>query len=280
MALQHHIFVDQLHLIENDQAPLASFITLGKNYIHYSICHADKPALYFSQSLYSPDGPIGKTEFDSLLSDRLLSRSARVSIAIDSGRQTLVPAALLTADKREIYFDQLHEIDKDDVLMSQSLNDEITELFLVKKPTLAYFKNVFSNIHIVSHSACLLMQYLQKAKKNPQQNFFFIHCAHERFYMSVFKKGSLQFYQSFDFLQPSDILYNLLTVVQNVSLNFQDVRLLLSGFSFQQNDIAALLSAYCTCETFGSEDADLPKKPEGLPLHILFHQYSLISCVS
>lgn len=281
MSLQNHIFIDNTHLLEKADDNVISFITLGKNYIHYSISDEGKNNMIFVKTIYNAAGTVGLAEFDTLLSDNILRKSSVVHIAIDSAKQTLLPTQFLADNNREAYFNHIYEIEKGEEILSQKVNDEITELYVIKKGTLSYLKSEFSNIKIYSHSACILKSYVQAAAGLKENNSVFIHTAHDSFYFTLFSNGKLHFYQSFDLISSSDVLYCLLNVLQLQQVEMNEVKVYLTGFSHIQNEIADLLGNYFITgtideSTFGRKIPDTP----AFPMHILFNQYSLISCVS
>ena len=108
-----------------------------------------------------------------------------------------------------------------------------------------------------------------------------LHTSHDTFYCTFFNKRQLQFYQSFDLTSSSDVLYCVLNILQWQKADMKDLQLFLTGFSHKQNEIAQLLSDYVNVETFTADT--LQKKVTDtthFPVHILFNQYSLLSCVS
>lgn len=281
MASDNHIFIDNIHLLQNDKEQVISYITLGKNYIDYTITNKDRSHILFAKATHKADGSIGQPEFDSLLADGVLRNSSEVHLAIDTIKQTLIPTKLLSNQNREVYFNSIHDIEKDEDILDQQVNQEITELYVVKKSTISYLKNEFKQVKIYSHSACLLSTYTKRLTGPKTAATIFIHTSHDTFYFTFMKRGELQYYQSFDLISASDILYCLLNVLQWQQVNMRDVKLYLTGFSQHQNDIASLLANYFSTATFDQNSFDTKiADMENFPVHILFNQYSLMSCVS
>ncbi len=280
MSLQNHIFIDNTHLLKKVNGNLISFITLGKNYIHYSISNESKNDLYFVKTIYNESGTVGQAEFNSLLSDHLLRKSSLVHIAIDTAKQTLLPTCFLADNNREAYFNHIYEIEKEEEILVQQVNDEITELYVIKKATRSYLKSEFPSIKIYSHSACILKSYIQATEKLKEKNVVFIHTSHDSFYFTLFKNGKLHFYQAFDLISSSDVLYCLLNVLQLQQIEMNDVKVFITGFSHIQNEIADLLGNYFITGTLNENAFDKISVITAFPMHILFNQYSLISCAS
>ncbi|MCC7030901.1 MAG: DUF3822 family protein [Chitinophagaceae bacterium] len=278
MSLHEHLFIDDSYLANNGQLPTIAYISLGKNYIHYTISSHDKSRLLFVKSLHNPNGNIAQDEFDHLLTDQLLRHCATVNIAIDTQKQILMPAKLLFDENPAIYFEGIYDIEKDEEIGKQEIDADITELYLLKKNTVAYLKNVFNEIKIYSQSACIVKTQMQIQSA---ASGICIHTSHDTFHLSFFKNQQLHFYQSFDFKAASDILYCILNVLQWQQAGMKDVKVLLTGFATIQQEIATLLSTYFEMSTFESKSEGKQSfDTEHFPAHILFHQYSLILCAS
>lgn len=281
MSLQSHIFIDQLDLPENANCVVNAYITLGKNYIHYSLLNKQNGNILFTKSIYQDAGIIGQSDFDSLLSDPILRNASSVAIAIDTAKQTLIPNSLLDETNYASYFKSIFEIEKEEEIYSQKIDSEITELYVIKKATISYVKNEFKQIAFYSNSACLLSAYSQLVHKLNFSHIAFIHASHDSFFFGLFIQKKLHYAQLFDLRASSDILYCLLNLLQLQKIEMSEVGIYLTGFSYGQNEIADLLGSYFSLDTLDLQKIDSePFGNANFPLHILFHQYSLISCES
>ncbi len=280
MSLQYHTFIDNTESIEESKDHLISYITLGKNYIHYSVMDANSKECLLTKALFNLKGIIGQSEFDTLLADNAVRNSNIVHIAVDTAKHTLVPSALLAKDHYESYFAPLFELEKEEEINAQEIDKEMTQLYVVKKATLLYLKNEFKEVHFYSNTACLLHSYLKVASIHIGQPQIFIHAGFSSFTITLFKDNKLHYLQSFEMIGDSDVLYCLLNVLQWHQIEMGSVGVYLTGFSDRQNQIAELLSNYFIVETIDYNSAKIERPYlQNFPIPILFNQYSLITCV-
>ncbi|MBK7692161.1 MAG: DUF3822 family protein [Bacteroidetes bacterium] len=281
MSLQFHTFIDYTESVEFSNEHLVSYITLGKNYIHYSVMDTKQQICLLTKAIYNVKGIIGQSEFDTLLADNALRNSSVVHIAVDTAKHTLVPTSMLSPDHFESYFSPLYELETEEIINAQSIDPEITQLYVVRKASLQYLKNEFREARIYSNTACLLHSYLKIVTSVEEQNPVFIHTSFGSMVITLFTKKQLLYMQSVEISGESDVLYCLLNVLQLHQIEVHNTTIFLTGFSDRQNAIASLLATYIHVETI--EIDRIQNENQGLqhfPLPILFNQYSLISCAS
>lgn len=281
MSLHFHTFIDHTETVEFSNEHLVSYVTLGKNYIHYTVMDTNQHLCLLTKAIYNLKGIIGQSEFDTLLADNAIRNSQVVHIAVDTAKHTLVPSSLFSTDHYGSYFSPLYELEKEEIINAQTIAPEITQLYVVRKPSLQYLNNEFNEVHIYSNTACLLHSYLQIVGSFEGGDCIFIHVAFGSIVITLFTKNQLQYMQSFEIAGESDVLYCLLNVLQLHQLEVGNTTVFLTGFSDRQNEIATLLGTYIHVETI---DMNVVKNDspslQNFPIPILFNQYSLISCAS
>lgn len=280
MSLYNQTFVDNTGLLQKAEGKFDTYITLGKDYLLCAVFNRDKTTLYSLRSLYNDKGSIGQSEFDQLLADVPVRQSSGVYIAIDTPKQTLVPVQYLSPTDLAGYFKHIHEIEPGEEILQQNVNEEIEELFVVKKATLLYLKNEFSQYSLFSNSACILKNYAQHLQK-AKGDAIYIHVNPSTFYFTFFKNNRLYLHQSFDLVSADDVLYCTLNALQLHGVGVQDVSVYLGGFSEQLQTIHQHLQPYFDLDIMSEATTEVTGDVrQDMPPHYLYNLYSLILCAS
>ncbi len=283
MSFQEHIFIDESALYRSSQKDLSLFVYIGKTFLQYIYYQAKTKQVLYLSHIHTINSSINESHLEEVLNCSLYQNVDEVYITFDGIKHILVPLPIYSNKHHLSYFKHIHNIENDELIMTQLPRENLIELFVIKEKSKKLINNKFSNVHILNLSACLLSQYFEVIKNNFNlQNILFLFCSEDTLYLTLFQHKELIYHFSFDIESPQDILYNLLNLVQNKNVKLQESHFILSGFNSKQNEIADLLNEYFPIETF--EQSMLKNNTfnnyNDFPIHILFNVYSIIKCVS
>lgn len=178
------------------------------------------------------------TQFDIILSNFpwLGFAFLRVHVLFQSNVNTLVPLPLFNAKHTALYLEfnhphqEGHRIVYDNVKHSDAVNIYSLPDLIVEK-----IKTSWPNVLFKHASTCLLESLHVLIKNKGDNNSLFLNVETNRFELVYFKDNKLHFYNQFAFNTKEDFIYFLLTAIEQLKLNPETVRLVLSGM-IDKND--------------------------------------------
>lgn len=279
MSFSEHFFIDDALLFEKHPNSLNLFICFGKNFLQYAFIHQNTKKIYVLKSIITSDKNIGDTELDEIKAHPLFTFVHQIHIAIDQIKNTLVPFTTYSKNHKSLYFQYIHEIEKEETIYVQIIQKNIVELFAVKKSSINYLNKTFPKNRVYSVSSCLLEHYFQLNKSINDQ--IFICTTQNILYLSLFVQKELIYHFSFEISHPNDVLYHLLNLIQSKHIDTHTCNISLLGFATFQNQLVELLHQHFEIQTKYHESNDKRFVDDDLfPMPILFHFYSLIVCAS
>lgn len=207
-VLKPSIQIDHPKYESAGQSGLNCCILIGRTFVSYAILDAASSIVYRIRHYAFSDKLIGKNDFNTILSDPIFQQTAKLKIAIDSLKSTLVPGQLFDADQAETYFTFVHELPAGEALYTQSIPGGIKALFSLKKPTVSFLGNWRKDIQLMNASTCLLSAY-PLLLGNEQQSAAFIWSREENITLTVYRDGKLYEQQEYTEIDAMDLCYHL-----------------------------------------------------------------------
>jgi len=169
----------------------------------------------------------------------------KVHILMAASAYTLVPEALYKESARERYLSFVTNLSDNTLVLSQYVHT--AEAWLVFAPDSQLTDaclHYFPDARIQHRSGALAESVLPGIKRNPGANQVLVFVRSELFDILVVKEGKLRYLNSFRWKTKEDLTYYLVFVLDQLSLNPENVPLILSGDIHPDSDLFGLLSRY------------------------------------
>lgn len=200
---------------------------------------------------------------------------SRVRCAFSNGNATLVPRRLFQPDDLSVYFKMLLHADDYTYGYTPLPDFDCVLVYAVEPAIQRLVRQYFPDAQTTHLAATLLPTYQKHHLRNGYE--VCLHVRASSIFVSVFERQHLLYYNTFQYKQPSDVLYSTLLAYEQFRLNPLETPLLLTGSLVEDSDIYRLLYRYFRVLRFGSlrEAFPLPMSANVLPPHTFFDLYSL-----
>lgn len=176
--------------------------------------------------------------------DLLGPRYQKVKIALDSSSAALVPQRLFNEDEKATYLEELLDSGKEaDIRSDEIASLKIKAVYQVGKPEMAALKKHFPKGSIFNSSTAFLVG-CKQAVERIEGKVAFAGFSKTHFQLAVFNKKELQFFNTFSFQSPNDVMYFVLLAFEQHGLDPNSDPLLLSGQIVEKSDIYKMLYRY------------------------------------
>jgi len=160
----------------------------------------------------------------------LSNRFQKVFFLIDHQFSTLLPPALFIEDKAEMYLKFNHPVDEAQITCFNKLNNaHIINVFSISKAINDLLKKVWTNIQFYHCSSVMIESLSINYKNKISTNSLFLNVRDEGFDLIYFKNKKLHFYNMFKYHTKEDFMYFLLSAMEELQLNPEEVELVISG---------------------------------------------------
>ncbi len=151
-------------------------------------------------------------------------------VIYNSKTYTLVPDPLFDSDKKAKYLEFVHKVQPEDVVFSSKLQSIDSHLvFGINKEVFNELNNWFPNTRLLHHAGALLESILPVFKHAEPSDVVFVNVSKRLMDILVLRDNKLHFINSFEWRASSDIVYFLLFVLDQHSLNPGKINVLLMG---------------------------------------------------
>lgn len=192
-----------------------------------------------NNSKYSPDeliGIIGKDDF-------LTKKYKKISIIIPSPKFTLIPSPLFDPGRKDEYFSFNHIESENNQIFNNKISDPDSFLvFALPLQLSELVKNIWPGTYPFHHLKSLL-EHIRISRKSIGQNYLHLHVEHDFFNLIIYRNNNLQFCNSFNYRNISDILYYILHTIKDLDIK-QEETVYLSGQTERYDDLFSTLSLY------------------------------------
>ncbi len=233
----------------------------------------------------SPGIPFGY--LDSL-PDLLLELAASENMEItrvlaESQGATLVPEPLLDNDHLEAYLDFNLPLNNDlQILENKLYNLGGSCIFTLLKSHYLTLNNQFNAPQVLHLSSSLIEGLLIRYKNQSHDNMVFVNIRDKHEDIIIFNGGTLLFFNSFEYHTKEDLLYYILFVADQLHLNPEKFKLVLSGRISEPSETHSFLFKYIRHISFLEQAEGISLSPvfKDLPRHQYFSLINQYSCGS
>jgi hypothetical protein len=168
-----------------------------------------------------------------------------VSLMIENNRSTLIPAPLFDPAEKKSYLEFIHEKDDATETLYDTLQQlEIVNVYGASAKLLEAALQVFPGAKIFHHSSALIQSIWMNYKNRISHKKVFLHVRENDFDLLIFDGKQLNYYNAFHFSAASDIIYYVIFVMEQLTLNPEETELVLLGHIEKESEIYDLLYRY------------------------------------
>jgi hypothetical protein len=175
--------------------------------------------------------------------DFLTRHYKKINIVMPSPKLTLVPAPLFDPGKKEEYFRFNLISDENDVILSNKIPDpDAYAVFSVPKAVYDVARHFWPATHVFHHSRPLL-NHVSHTCRSAGDHYIHIHVEREFFNLMICNNSNLNFINTFNYRNISDILYYVLNVFRNMGMS-NDETIHFSGLTEKYDDLYSNFAIY------------------------------------
>ncbi len=198
---------------------------------------------------------------------------SKVKVAIGSEKFTLVPDALFKPGDEKIYLEKNFALSSDDIIRTRHIPGyHLYSLFCIDPELDKELSHLFQDPEILHHSQTFLSGINVLPKSASEKNIF-LNINPKRIDIVVSENKKLILLNSFSWKTNEDILYYVLFVCEQLSLNPESVNLNISGEAEADGQLYNLLYTYIRRISFCSKPAGMQLEYSGTNN---FHRHALV----
>jgi len=181
---------------------------------------------------------------DIISKDDFLTRHyKKVNFVMPSPKFTLVPAPLYDPGKKNEYFKFNHNLEEGNIVQVNKVSDpDAFLIFSESKSITDLIANFYPGV-LPCHQIKLLLDHTSLCRKSSNGNYIHIHIERDFFDLIIFKNNILEFCNSFNYRNISDILYYVLNVFKKLDIK-QEETINFSGQTEKYDDLSSAFSLY------------------------------------
>jgi hypothetical protein len=172
-------------------------------------------------------------------------RFSSVSLMIENNRSTLIPAPLFDPAEKESYINFIHEKAEGTLTRYDKIQQfEIVNVYGASAMLLEAALQIFPGAKIFHHSSALIQSIGMNYKNRISRKKVFINVRENDFDILIFDGKQLNYYNAFQFLAPTDLIYYVIFVMEQLTLNPEETELVLMGNIEKESEVYELLYRY------------------------------------
>jgi hypothetical protein len=170
---------------------------------------------------------------------------ASVCLMFENNRATLIPALLFDPEQKDSYIDFIHEKDDGAETLYDKLQQlEIVNVYGVPAKLLEAALRIFPGAKIFHHSSALIHSIWLNYKNRINRKKVFLYVRESDFDLIIFDGKQLNYSNSFHFVASTDVIYYVIFVMEQLTLNPEETEVALMGNIEIDSEIYDLLLRY------------------------------------
>jgi len=154
----------------------------------------------------------------------------QINVIHDNDMSTLIPLSLFIEKERSIYLRFNHPGQKDNSVEYDLLkNLELANIYYMPVQAINKAVELWPEARFYHYSSVFLQSLAINFKNKTADNMLYVNLREGVFDVVNFKTGKLNFYNTFRYKSDEDFIYFLLAAIEQLKLNPEDVRVILSG---------------------------------------------------
>lgn len=191
--------------------------------------------------------------FEHVLNEKkwLNNRFQKVVFLIDHQFSTLIPPPLFIEDKADMYLKFNHPVEEAQITCFNKLNNaHIINVFCISKALNDLLGKLWTNIQLYHCSSAIIESLSINYKNKIGANSLFLNVRDEGFDLIYFKNKKLHFHNMFRYHTKEDFMYFLLSAIEELQLNPEEVELVISGNIDKSSIIYEMIFRYIRSSKF------------------------------
>jgi hypothetical protein len=208
-------------------------------------------------------------------------RNTRVMVV--NNRSTLVPAPLFDSNEKEAYLEFVHDPTEWEAVGHDPIpGHDIVNVYSLPDTTLADIKRIFPSAGIMHVATALIESIALNFRNHIAGNTLFLHVRDQEFDIIIFDGRQLVYYNSFRFMDPADLMYYVIFVMEQLSLNPEKTPVILMGEVEKESPVFGLLYKYVRNVDFAARNAAFGYSYvfDGIAGHRFYPLLNLVLCGS
>lgn len=198
-------------------------------------------------------------------------------IITNSLNYTLVPHALYNPAIKSDYLEFVFRHNDNTIIKEHFLNSaEAWMIFALHKSISEVIEQHFNSARLLHHAGAMIETILPRFRHSETQNPVFVNIRQSSFDIIVLKDGRLRYCNSFSWKANEDLVYYLIFVLDQLTLNPESVSVMLSGLIDPDSSLYDLLQRYIRHVDF-LHNADLPKPGISFPISSEHKFYDILN---
>lgn len=208
---------------------------------------------------------------------------SQVRLMIGSGNSSLVPEALFDKKEKASLFDfnmAGGPFDSEDIHFDKLRISDAVCLYYIDPEVERICKEFFPEAVFYHHSTVLIQALLLKYMNQENELHLFVNTASSRLDIVRIKGKKLEYINSFSFNTAEDYMYYLIFVVEQLGLNPESVKLIMTGEVERNSKLTDLVRKYVRSISFAERNTDFRYSFvfDQLPGHYYFNLLNLALC--
>jgi hypothetical protein len=235
LRIKPHISFYDKSFLESNTGDYYLSLQLGKRNLSLTVFNPGNKKYVVFDSFAFSDIKLNESitpVLDHILNEKkwLGNRFQKVFFLIDHQFNTLVPPPLFLEDKADAYIKFNHPVEKEQSTFFNKLNNaHIISVFSISKLINDQLGKIWPNIHLYHCSSVIIESLSINYKNKISANNLFLNVRDEGFDLVYFKDKKLHFYNMFRYHTKEDFIYFVLSAMEELQLNPEEVELVISG---------------------------------------------------
>lgn len=194
-----------------------------------------------------------ENELDSLIEQRewVIAQFKNVNVIFTDPVSTLIPQALFDKKEKELYMDFNNSIPDDQLTRFDLLKSLNTiNLFRFPRSLEKKINTVWPGSALLHSSSVLIESLFINYRNKTDNNTLFVQVYNDFFELVYFKDNKLYYHNTFQFKSKEDFIYFLLSAIEQLNLNPEDVNIILSGLIDKKSIYYEMVVRYIRNNTF------------------------------
>ncbi len=182
----------------------------------------------------------------------------KVFVLYQNNHNTLIPSVLFEKEKKSLYlgFNQTFQ-ENSRIVYDELKNTSASNIYYLPNPIAEKIKAFWPNSKIMHFSSVLIEGLMRNFKNNTDQKTLFINIRENSFDIVNLRANKLFYYNNFGFRTKEDFIYFLLSAIEHLNLNPEDVNIVLMGNISKGMNIYEMIYQYIRNFSFMGKNQNL-----------------------
>lgn len=205
----------------------------------------------------------------------------KVFVLYQNNHNTLIPSALFEKERKSLYlgFNQVFQ-ENSRIVYNELKNTSAVNIYYLPNPIAEKVKEFWPNSKIMQYSSVLIESLMRNFKNKTDQNTLFIDNHENSFDIVNLRSNKLFYYNNFDFRTKEDFIYFLLSAIEHLNLNPEEVKIVLMGEIRKGMNIYEMIFQYIRNFSFIEKNQNLGYSYilDDLKPHLYYTLFNSVQC--